>query len=42
MQGAFFLSVVVGQRAAILELLAGQDQTLLIWRNAFFVMNCWP
>ena len=42
MQGAFFLNVVVGQRAAILELLAGQDQMLLIWRNAFLVRNCWP
>merc|ERR1712086_394411 len=39
MQGAFLLNVVVGQRAAILELLAGKDQTLLIWRNAFFILN---
>jgi len=34
----FLLDVVVGQRAAILELLAGKDQTLLIRWNALLVL----
>ena len=33
----FFLDVVVGQGAAVFELFAGEDQTLLVWRDAFFV-----
>jgi hypothetical protein len=33
------LDVVVGQGAAVLELLAGEDQALLVWRNAFLVLN---
>merc|ERR1740139_1673816 len=33
------LDVVVRQRAAILELLAGEDQALLIWRDALFVLD---
>ena len=39
MQSAFFLDVVVRQGAAILKLLRRKDQTLLIWRDAVFVMN---
>ena len=34
MQRALLLNVVVGQRASILELLASEDQSLLIWRNS--------
>jgi len=35
MQGGFLLNVVVRQGTAILELLAGEDQPLLIWRDSF-------
>ena len=33
-QCRLFLDVVVAQRAAILELLAGEDETLLVWRDS--------
>ncbi len=33
-QGALLLDVVVRQRAAILQLLAGEDEALLVRRNA--------
>jgi hypothetical protein len=33
----YLLDVVVRKSAAILELLAGEDQALLVWRNAFLV-----
>ena len=39
MQGRFLLDVVVAQGSAILELLAGEDETLLVRRNAFLVLN---
>merc|ERR1712156_999627 len=39
MQGGLLLDVVVGEGAAILELLAGKDQPLLIWGNALLVLN---
>merc|ERR1719147_151867 len=32
-KGRFFLDVVVGQGPAILKLLAGKDQPLLVWRD---------
>ncbi|KAH8357067.1 hypothetical protein KR200_009908 [Drosophila serrata] len=38
-QGRLLLDVVVGQGAAILQLLAGEDQTLLIWGNALLVLD---
>jgi hypothetical protein len=38
-QRRFLLDVVVGERAAILELLAGEDQALLVWWNAFLVLD---
>ena len=38
-QGRFLLDVVIAQSAAILQLLAGKDQTLLIRRNALLVLN---
>ena len=34
-----FLDVVVRQSPSILELLSGKDETLLIWRDAFFVLD---
>jgi hypothetical protein len=33
------LDVIVGQGAAIFELLAGEDQALLVWRDAFLVLD---
>ena len=36
---AYLLDVVVGKSAAILELLAGENQTLLIRGNAFLVLD---
>jgi hypothetical protein len=39
MQGALLLDVVVAQGAAILQLLAGEDQALLIGRDTFLVLD---
>ena len=39
MQGRFFLDVVVRKRAAVFKLLPRKDQTLLVWGNAFFVLD---
>ena len=38
-QGRLLLDVVVGERAAVLELLAREDQALLIRGNAFLVLD---
>ena len=38
-QRGLLLDVVVRERPAILELLAGEDQALLVRRNAFLVLN---
>jgi len=38
-EGGFLLDVVVGKGATVLELLAGEDQTLLDWGNSFLVLN---
>lgn len=35
----FFLDVVVAEGAAILELLASENQALLVGRDAFFVLD---
>ena len=34
-----FLDAEVAERPAILELLAGEDETLLVWRDALFVLD---
>merc|ERR1711923_280361 len=39
MQRGLLLDVVIRQSTAILELLAGEDQTLLIGRDTFLVLN---
>merc|ERR1719435_63180 len=39
MQSRFFLNIVVTQGSSIFKLFASKDQTLLIWRNTFFVLN---
>ena len=38
-QGGLLLDVVVGQRAAILQLLAGEDQALLLRGDALLVLD---
>ena len=39
MERGLLLDVVVRESAAVLELLAREDQTLLVWRNAFLVLD---
>ncbi len=39
MKRGLLLDVVVGQRPTILKLLAGEDQALLIGRDAFLVLD---
>jgi hypothetical protein len=38
-KGGLLLDVVVAERAAIFELLSSKNQTLLIWRNSFLVLD---
>jgi hypothetical protein len=38
-QDRFFLNVIIGKSATVLKLLAGEDKTLLVGRNAFFILN---
>ena len=38
-EGALLLNVVVGEGAAVLELLAGEDQTLLVRGDSLLVLN---
>jgi hypothetical protein len=39
MEGRLLLDVVVGEGAAVLELLAGEDQALLVRGNALLVLD---
>merc|ERR1719232_1972752 len=39
MEGRFLLNVVVRERSAVLELLSSEDQSLLLWRDAFLVLD---
>jgi len=39
MQSRLFLDVIVRQGSSVLELLASENQSLLIWWNALFVLN---
>ena len=39
MESGFFLDVVVRKGAAVLELLASEDETLLIGWNTFLVLD---
>ena len=39
MQSGLFLDVVVSESAAFLQLLARKDQTLLVGRDAFLVLD---
>jgi hypothetical protein len=38
-ESRLLLDVVVTQSAAVFELLAGEDEALLVWGNAFFVLD---
>jgi len=38
-KGRLLLDVVVGQSAAVLQLLASEDETLLVWRDALLVLD---
>ena len=39
MESGFFLDVVVGESSSILKLLSGKDESLLIWRNTFLILD---
>ena len=39
MESRFFLNVIVRESAAVLELLASEDQALLVRGNALLVLN---
>merc|ERR1712045_325227 len=39
MESGLFLDVVVGQSSAILQLLASEDQTLLVWGDSLLVLD---
>merc|ERR1712157_692414 len=39
MESAFLLDVVVGEGSPILKLLSSKDQSLLVWRNTFLVLD---
>ena len=39
MEGGLLLDVVIGKGTAILKLLAGENQALLVRRNAFLILD---
>merc|ERR1719427_951461 len=39
MKGRLFLDIVVRQSSSILQLFSSKDQSLLIWRNTFLVLD---
>jgi hypothetical protein len=39
MESRFLLNVVITQSTSVLELLSGEDESLLIWGNPLFVLN---
>merc|ERR1712018_426836 len=39
MEGALLLDVVVGESPSVLQLLASEDQSLLVWGNAFLILD---
>ena len=42
MEGGLFLDVVILESSTIFELLAGEDESLLIWGNTFLVLDFSP
>jgi len=39
MESAFLLDVVIRKSSSVLELLSSKDQPLLVWGNAFLILN---
>ncbi len=39
MESGLLLDIVVGEGATVFKLLAGENKTLLIWGNTFFILN---
>merc|ERR1712121_457812 len=39
MKCRLLLNVVVGESSTILKLLSSKDETLLVWRNSFFILD---
>jgi len=39
MKGRLLLDIVIGQSATILQLFTGEDKTLLVWWDTFFILN---
>ena len=39
MECGFFLDVVVGEGSAVFELFTSEDESLLIWRNTFLILD---
>jgi len=39
MQSRFLLNIIIGKSPSIFELFPGKDQTLLIRRNSFFLLD---
>ena len=39
MQSGFFLDIIVGKSTAIFELLASEDQALLVRRNSLLILD---
>jgi len=39
MKGRLLLDVVVRKGTTVLQLFASENKTLLVWRDAFFVLN---
>eukprot|EP00418_Pyrodinium_bahamense_P088966 CAMPEP_0179038816 /NCGR_PEP_ID=MMETSP0796-20121207/14828_1 /TAXON_ID=73915 /ORGANISM="Pyrodinium bahamense, Strain pbaha01" /LENGTH=90 /DNA_ID=CAMNT_0020735145 /DNA_START=292 /DNA_END=562 /DNA_ORIENTATION=- len=39
MQRGLLLDVIVAEGAAVLQLLSGEDQALLVWRDALLVLD---
>ena len=38
-ESGLFLDVVIRESSSIFELLSGEDESLLIWGNTFFILN---
>jgi len=38
-KGGFLLDVVISKSSSIFELFSGEDKSLLVWRDSFFVLD---
>ena len=39
MEGGFLLDVVVSEGSSVIQLLSGEDESLLVWRDSFLVLD---